>query len=888
MHFRPMIAVALFAVAFANPCWARPWIHDQNENKIDDRIERVHQLGRAEAFVGGDVNGRMRIALFEDSQRLNAPEFGIYIAYSAHPGNADLDELRAQGLTILKPYVYINYVRSQATFEQIQALALLSSVTRIEAIPMMYATNHWGSRVVRARDSRGLSRFQNYALFPSARQELLLDGTGVVVAVLDTGVNDAPDNLNPGYPGHESLQGKFLGGGEFYFGNPLFNTPPNQSTNPRDHGGAASSYHATHVAGTAIGTGGQDGFFAGVAPNARLVDCKVLSDAGAGFGSADGIEWCIANKTNTWGLSGGDLIYSGIDVLNLSLGGTDASDGTDANSQMINAAVDAGLICCVATGNDEAQEHISSPAAADKCIAVGATSHAQSLDRGDDLVTNFSNEGPRTDDGDADHLDEMKPSVVAPGANIFSADGDFLSAGQSYHSLSGTSMATPHLAGVCALMKQAAPGLNPLQIRTILQNTAEHNIPSDKGDRANDPFSLDPNYDPGCGWGCVDVYAAALEAQNSASGVQVVQLRAIARPEDGEIDMTWVTQREYSFQGFRIHRADDANGSPGTFTQITASLVSPAGDPNIQGTSNRTPYTFVDGSASLQLGHTYWYRLDWIDNSSGAHPQPPVPVTYGQEPALATAHFSIVHNEPDFDLTITLGVSHGHDEQNPAYFALGFPVAEADSTVVHEPANAATATTGYLEHFWTYSIGASENIAPHLPPSHTWPWFLKVDEGGYINRSGRITSFSVFHHDAPGSASGTLYVTDSLLPALTVETQSTVVWIPEKALSAPGDGISIAATELSAWPNPFADQSVIRYSIGRDAGLAENAPATLGLYDVAGRLVRVLSREAWSPGSKQSIWDGRASDGHTVPPGVYFVKLDAGDMIRSMKLVRIQ
>src|SRR4030095_14160060 len=143
--------------------------------------------------------------------------------------------------------------------------------------------------------------------------------------------------------------------------------------------------------------------------------------------------------------------------LNLSLGGAEESDGTDASSQMINAAVDAGLICCVATGNDDSQDYIPSPAAADKCISVGAISHAQSLSRADDLVTSFSNEGPRNDDGDADHSDEMKPSVVAPGANIFSADGDPLSAGQSYHSLSGTSMATPHMAGVCALMKQAAP-----------------------------------------------------------------------------------------------------------------------------------------------------------------------------------------------------------------------------------------------------------------------------------------------------------------------------------------------------------------------------------------------------------------------------------------------
>jgi subtilisin family serine protease len=875
--------LTILALTIANPVWARPWIHDQNENKIDDRIERVHELGREQAFVNADPTKRMRIAYFEDSQRSGAPEFGIYIGYRAHPGAVEVESLRALGLEILKPYLYIDYIRSQATFAQIQAIAANASVTRIEVIPMMYASNHWGSRIVRARDSRGLSKYQNYVLFPSARQELQLDGTGVVVAVLDTGVNDAPDSFNPGYPGHESLQGKFLGGGEFYFGNPLFNTPFNQSMNPQDHGGAASSYHATHVAGTAIGSGGQDKFFAGVAPNARLVDCKVLSDAGVGFGSTDGVEWCIANKSNTWGLSGPDLIYAGIDVLNLSLGGAEESDGTDASSQMINAAVDAGLICCVATGNDDSQDYIPSPAAADKCISVGAISHAQSLSRADDLVTSFSNEGPRNDDGDVDHSDEMKPSVVAPGANIFSADGDPLSAGQSYHSLSGTSMATPHMAGVCALMKQAAPSLTPLQIRAILQNTAEHNIPSEKGDRPNDPYSLDPNYDPGCGWGTVDVYAAVREALNSTSGVQVVQLRAVARPNDGAIDMTWVTQREFSFQGFRVYRAPDAGGAPGTYAQVTGSLVLPAGHSNIQGTSNRTPYTFTD-NALLQLGQTYWYRLDWIDNSSVAHPEPPVPVTFGQEPALATAHFSIIHNEPDFDLTITLGVSHGHDEENPAYFALGFPAAEADSTVVHEPANAATATIGYIERFWTYPIGASDNIAPYLPPSHTWPWFLKVDEGGYINRSGRITSFSVFQHDTPGSPTGTLYVTDSVLPALTVEMNSTVVWIPEKAVAVPDAG-SIVASQLTAFPNPFAERSLIRYTIGATHTPGETA--TLGLYDVAGRVVRILARDVSGAGEKQTIWDGRSENGTLVPPGVYFLRLDAGKTTHSMKLVRM-
>src|SRR5439155_2233989 len=116
------------------------------------------------------------------------------------------------------------------------------------------------------------------------------------------------------------------------------------------------------------------------------------------------------------------------------------------------------------------------------------------------------NEGPRTDNGDGDHSDEMKPSVVAPGAGIVSADGDPTSDGRNYKVLNGTSMATPCVSGVCALIRQANPALSPLQVRAVLQNTAEHFIPSVKGGFRSYPQSNDPNYDPGSGWGEADAY----------------------------------------------------------------------------------------------------------------------------------------------------------------------------------------------------------------------------------------------------------------------------------------------------------------------------------------------------------------------------------------------
>src|SRR5262249_32628343 len=286
------------------------------------------------------------------------------------------------------------------------------------------------------------------------------------------------------------------------------------SNNPNDHGGNASEYHATHVAGTALGTGGETGFFAGVAPAARLVDCKVLTDAGAtNGGDAVGLDWVIANRNRSWpGATGADAGCKGIQIASMSLGCIGCtSDGSDPAELLVNAAVDSGITMVIATGNDGNAPGIAVPAGAAKCIAVGATSHNLTLDRHDDTVTSFSNEGPRTDNNDGDPTDEMKPSVVAPGAGIVSADGDPSSDGRNYKVLNGTSMSTPCVSGVCALILQANRNLSPLQVRSILQNTAEHLIPSVKGAFRTFPASNDPNYDPGSGWGEADAYAACKE-----------------------------------------------------------------------------------------------------------------------------------------------------------------------------------------------------------------------------------------------------------------------------------------------------------------------------------------------------------------------------------------
>ncbi|WP_372761570.1 S8 family serine peptidase [Pseudoalteromonas sp.] len=579
------IAVALVSTT-AN---ASSWMWDKNADGIDDRIAAVNSLGINHAFENNDVtNGRLRFAVFNN----DTLKYGVYVGFDTIPGDAQLEQLRQAGVNMqdVKAYKTIPYVRMTVNYQEIQTIAQLSGVTRVESIPMMYAKNN------NANKTSGIINSDNKR-FPTVHAHLGITGRDVVVAILDTGVNDAHDILT-GYPGHESFVGKFIAGGDFYAGQVLLNTPNSMSSNPVDRGEMLSSNHGTHVAGTTLGG---VGMHMGAAPDAQLVDVKVLSDAGLGFGSADGVEWAIINKAN----------YN-IKVLNLSLGGVDNSDGTDAGSQAINAAYDAGIISLIAAGNDGNTHYISSPAAADKAITVGAIDDSNTVQRSDDRIASFSNEGPRLDDGDADALDEMKPEVSAPGVAIVSANGSLFSDGRQYKSLSGTSMATPHIAGVVALMLEANPHLTPAQIDATLRHTAEHRYDWGKVAVSERPYShIDANYHPSGGWGQVDAYAAVKEALYLAgepsSQTQVVRISATPNAAATQISVKWVSQRETQLIGYDVYRADDVNGQPGLFTKVNDALISAKGSADIAKVNNRHHYAITDSRVSN--GKRYWYRI---------------------------------------------------------------------------------------------------------------------------------------------------------------------------------------------------------------------------------------------------------------------------------------
>ncbi|MBN1579522.1 MAG: S8 family serine peptidase, partial [Anaerolineae bacterium] len=161
-----------------------------------------------------------------------------------------------------------------------------------------------------------------------------------------------------------------------------------------------------------------------------------------------GVEWAVDQN---------------VDVINLSLGGTSSSDGTDALSMTCNAAVAQGIVVCIAAGNSgPGSRTIGSPGAAADVITVGATDRS-------DGIARFSSRGP-TADG------RTKPDICFPGTDIVAARAANTSMGQPlgnhYTAASGTSMATPHIAGLAALLLQANPDLTPAQVKTALMDTA--------------------------------------------------------------------------------------------------------------------------------------------------------------------------------------------------------------------------------------------------------------------------------------------------------------------------------------------------------------------------------------------------------------------------------
>jgi len=252
-------------------------------------------------------------------------------------------------------------------------------------------------------------------------------GTGVVVGVIDTGVDVS----------HPDLASQVIAAENF-----------------TEDGGDAGDVvgHGTHVASIIAGTGAaSDGQLTGVAPGARLVSARACVEGGClDSWIIAGMEWAVTEQH--------------AQIVNLSLGGPD-TPGIDA----LEAAVDQlsaqfGTLFVIAAGNDFLDGTIETPGSADAALTVGA------VDR-DDQLASFSSRGPRV----GDHA--IKPDVTAPGVDIVAARASNVppigaTVGTAYQALSGTSMAAPHVAGAAALVLQQHPAWTGAQLKAQLMASA--------------------------------------------------------------------------------------------------------------------------------------------------------------------------------------------------------------------------------------------------------------------------------------------------------------------------------------------------------------------------------------------------------------------------------
>jgi serine protease len=343
-------------------------------------------------------------------------------------------------------------------------------------------------------------------------------GLGVVVAVIDTG-----------YRPHADLSGQHLAGYDFISSATIGNDGNGRDSDPSDPGdwiaagecyagspARNSSWHGTHVAGTLAARTNNSVGVAGVAYNAKMVPVRVLGKCG-GYTSdiADAITWSSGGAVNGVPANANRAM-----VLNLSLGGSGACNATTQSA--IDGARSRGAVVVVAAGNANTDVSNVSPANCSGVIAVAATGKTGAR-------ASYSNYGTLID-------------VAAPGGDgsygVISTlnTGSSTAGSDNYAGYQGTSMATPHVAGVAALMFAAKPTLTPDQVESMLRSTAR----------------AFPVTCSGCGTGIVDATAAVNAAIDTTTSTAPTMSETESNNSSGTANLV-------STSGITVHGVLDSS-----------------------------------------------------------------------------------------------------------------------------------------------------------------------------------------------------------------------------------------------------------------------------------------------------------------------------------------
>jgi serine protease len=440
------------------------------------------------------ISGTVQIAgTGTQSAGVRAPEFvpgEVFVTFKTDLSARSLSSLSIAGISLravrASSLERTSLYRSNAARSQAETLALVESlkarsdvawaepnqILRATAIPNDPNYNlQWHYDAIKLPQAWDLETGANPGSNP------------VTVAVVDTGL----------LTGHPDIQGKFLPGFDFISSSQQSNDGNGRDNNPNDPGdtvGGQSSYHGSHVAGTIAALTDNNLGVSGVSWGAKILPVRVL---GVGGGSTsdiiDGILWAAGVP-----VAGVPANPNPAQVINLSLGGEGLCEVESVLQRTVDQVNSKGAIVVVAAGNENVEAADTIPASCSGVITVGATNRQGAR-------APYSNFGPRID-------------VMAPGGQgtassstdeVLSLDKNDSNGQFVFGYKQGTSMATPHVAGVIALLKSKDPSLNLSRALSILKRTAR---PLTVGQCTGAGTAKEPI---DCGAGLIDAQAALIE-----------------------------------------------------------------------------------------------------------------------------------------------------------------------------------------------------------------------------------------------------------------------------------------------------------------------------------------------------------------------------------------
>jgi serine protease AprX len=434
------------------------------EEAAEEDSEETNDNGGAD-FVGDKLSPDLRevINTADASERLSV------ILQGEDLRNETLrDFLKSSGARVSGSFSGLG---AQAVEVPAGAVARLADLRGVAHLSLDRPTNALGGHVS-STTGKELVENDEYVSPTGVVSTRKLDGKSIGIAIIDSGI----------YAAHRSFLDR-AGKSRILFSKDF--TGEGRTDDPYGHG--------THVAGLAAGNGQvAGGAYEGVAPDANIINLRVLNSLGSGTvsGLLNALNWVLANRA----------VYN-IKVVNLSLGSSAVeSYKNDPVCRAARKLADAGVVVAAAAGNDgkdllgrKIYGHIHSPGDEPSAITVGASNTFGTDTRADDGVATYSSRGPTRgswlDASGVRHYDNLiKPDLVAPGNKLISAESVSCKlvlttpsldrnvssvANSEMMTLSGTSMATPIVAGSAALLFQVNAKLTPNMIKALLMYTAQ-------------------------------------------------------------------------------------------------------------------------------------------------------------------------------------------------------------------------------------------------------------------------------------------------------------------------------------------------------------------------------------------------------------------------------